>query len=404
MKNLSIQNIVLVDAELSRMFERALSAINLEDTDRIPFWPWNFDPKFAKRTVGYDLERQQRKATIAMVQHLDADFAFIPDPVADKETDRIREKVKDGETVYEVCTQTCIGTGRRSAGSVWKGMKVARTKLGSGVSTWIVDRPFKTLEELEIFLADYDPCEEIEASTEELAEEFQSMHKTAQDSIKDCAIVPQMYYLTLFQNPLMKIGWPLLARLIYQRPHLWKRLLERFVQYSIKITTAWSMTDIRLFFSHDDLATYNGPVMPPSWFKENIISNYKRIWAPLQKRGIKVMFVSDGNYMPLADEIAKYADGFWFERSIDAKEMGEKHGYDKFFMGLPDVNWGQHMKTRTVSFIKRCIADAGRYPGYIMPIYGWGLGADRSELLYKTYVKYAKRCRRDSIQMASNPP
>ena len=69
--------------------------------------------------------------------------------------------------------------------------------------------------------------------------------------------------------------------------------------------------------SHDDLASYNGPVMSPEWLREHILRWYRKIWEPIKRKGIKVIFVSDGDYSLLIDDLAKLgADGFMIDHTI----------------------------------------------------------------------------------------
>jgi len=282
------------------MYERALRAINLQEVDGIPTaMVLVSNAEFVRRMTGLDMYGQTTEAFAKLYRILDVDFAFsVP----------THESVESVEgTVYRDFDDRLTEGGFHV---VWKGCRIAYTERKSNV--WIVERPFKTFEDLLGYLDNYDPLADEPRSAHEIAEEYQRSFEKSQNPVKNTTLIGGWWYLTLFQYALMKIGWPFLARLMFEEPNMLERLLDRFAELSRRNVEAWSMTEIKVLGSHDDLATQLGPVASPDWLRKNVISRYSEIWKPAKEKGIKVIFISDGNYEVLMDDIARAgADGFW---------------------------------------------------------------------------------------------
>ena len=58
-------------------------------------------------------------------------------------------------------------------------------------------------------------------------------------------------------------------------------------------------------FSGDDIAYKGGPLLSPAWFRENYFARFKRLIAAYHRRGIFVNFHSDGNLMPILDDLVE---------------------------------------------------------------------------------------------------
>ena len=251
-----------------------------------------------------------------------------------------------------------------------------------------------------IFLDDYDPCAKMDETGPKDVYGYAPNWHELQKAVKDSTLVPGFYYFTLWQSFLVDISWTLLVRLIYQRPKRFTKLLDKYFRYSLRVTEGFAtITDIKVFVSHDDIATANGLMMSPEWLKKNIISRYEQIWAPLKKRGIYLVFVSDGDYTAVLDEISKYVDGFWFDNSNPCQRMNfrsivEKYGEGKVIMAASDsINWTQALKSKQgiTKGIQRCISEAGHCLGYFLPFMGEGDDVSLSEFFWKTALKYCRR-------------
>jgi len=202
---------------------------------------------------------------------------------------------------------------------------------------------FKSLEEVLEFDPDkleYDdgyaalPIKNLNLSVEELAEKYNQYYHTVQNLVGKRSMIMGFYYKTLFMWFLMTFGWNLTMKLILQEPRHFEKLLEGFARISQKVLKAWSLTDIKLIYSHDDTCTARGPTFNPEFCRKYFYPFYQKFWDPLKKAGIKTMFVSDGNTELVYNDIFKAgADGIFVEHYTNLQNLVEKHGDSKFFLG-----------------------------------------------------------------------
>lgn len=61
---------------------------------------------------------------------------------------------------------------------------------------------------------------------------------------------------------------------------------------------------IEAVFCGDDIAYKSGPLLSPSWFDEHYLGRLARVCDAYHGRGIRVLFHSDGNLMPVLDGLA----------------------------------------------------------------------------------------------------
>jgi hypothetical protein len=62
---------------------------------------------------------------------------------------------------------------------------------------------------------------------------------------------------------------------------------------------------IEAVFCGDDIAYKAGPLLPPSWFAEHYFERLARVCDAYHRRGIRVLFHSDGNLMPVLDGLVE---------------------------------------------------------------------------------------------------
>jgi len=202
-------------------------------------------------------------------------------------------------------------------------------------------------------------------SVDEMAQEFGDGHRASQARAGEVALVPGGFGTTLFQYAIALFGWEPFLETAGLYPVEFKALLDQFAAISIKVTTAWAQTDVEIFWSHDDLAMTRGTVFHPDWYRENIIPWYREIWAPLKRRGIPVIFVSDGDYSALVDDImAAGADGCYSEPLVDLGMLADRFGADKFLFSGADTRILTNGAPADVTDdVRQKIAHAGRAPG-----------------------------------------
>ncbi|MFH0965484.1 MAG: uroporphyrinogen decarboxylase family protein [Planctomycetota bacterium] len=336
--------------------ERALAAIRLEPTDRIPHWESLSNPSFEQAHTGIDPWEHPRLARKRLLEMLPIDVGGVP------ESDERIQKLPDGELTFE------DSEGRKQA------------RWGTG-KTWHWDwgHRFRSIEDA---LA-YDPLEDMDLrgkglvadydyrlSVEELAAQFQSELDADRQATGELALVIPSFYNTLFMWPLLTFGWELMLELGALHQEAMKRLLAQFAELSRKAFQAWAKTDTEAFVSHDDICFARGPVFRPEWLREMIYPYYEEFWGYLRANGTKVIFISDGNVDLVADDIfACGADGIRSEPYTDWRAMGRKHP-DKAMIGDGD---NRALMTNDRGAIRKMVKNMADF-GKDLPGYFFGIG------------------------------
>jgi hypothetical protein len=143
------------------------------------------------------------------------------------------------------------------------------------------------------------------------------------------------HYGTLITRATIEFGWEPFLTAWALEPERFRRILDCFGAASLAVATGWAQTDgVELVTIHDDLAATRGPLVSPDWYRADVFPWYRRIFAAVHERGKKVLFVCDGNYAPLLDDLlAAGADGLYIESSsMDPEPFMRQAGSDKLFL------------------------------------------------------------------------
>ncbi len=324
-------------------YDRGLSAINLEDTDRIPQVEYLYHTAFIAETSGLNPFKASTKALARTYEKLDLDLIFYTlqyyDPYQDEQLKRTSTFIKSTQH------------WSRSFPSIWR-----TTYHASSVED----------------VLNYEPVKEHGGKTvEEVAEYFAYEHAKTQRIFRS-QLVPGGYYCTTFMWFIMTFGLELTLKAYGRDARGFERLLNKFAEVSMRDFQAWAQCDIKAFISHDDICMTEGPIFSPQWYRRYVFPWYKRLWKVLKDRGIKVLFCSDGKIDAIVDDIAEAgADGFIVEPWCDLQRIVERWGDNKIIIGNVDL--------KTLTFkgedavrneVKRCISTAGHCPGYFINVTG----------------------------------
>ena len=142
-------------------------------------------------------------------------------------------------------------------------------------------------------------------------------------------------YGTLVTRATIMFGWEPFLIASALEPKKFGKILDRFGEASLAVVSGWAETDgVELIIVHDDIAATRGPILKPQWCREYAFPWYRRIFDAIHERGSKVLFVSDGNYLPILDDILETGtDGLYVEsKSMDPKEFLTRAGKDKLYL------------------------------------------------------------------------
>lgn len=328
-------------------YQRAIAALYLERTDRIPYWhgfPNQAD--FLKKLTGIDPYQDNVEATRRAIELLDIDVAYRPSEVLPSPIEGAN--VQDGAEMR----YTQFGLGR----SRWA---------QAGRPRWekAAQRQFLSVREV----LDYDPSQDNPEMVEEIAAAMQREVDEARSLLGDRALDDHGWYNTLFMWPITMFGWEMFLVAAAEEPVAFGELLDRFALVTMKqMVAASQVKGLTLFSSHDDLCITRGPVFNPNWYRKYIFPWYVKLWEPLKKKGVKVIWRSDGNTDELIDDVvACGADGFHVRREGSLAQAAKKWGSSKVIIGNIDtkvLTFGT--KAEIEDEVKRCVREAGDCPGY----------------------------------------
>ena len=142
-------------------------------------------------------------------------------------------------------------------------------------------------------------------------------------------------YATLVVRAIFEFDWELFLMATAVDEKAFGRILDRFGADTLAILRAWARVDgVPLVYLHDDIAMTDGLIFRPDWYREYVFPWYRRFVDVCHGAGKKVMYVSDGNYLSVLDDVLDTGmDGLAIEASSMAPaEAMRRAGADRFYM------------------------------------------------------------------------
>ena len=362
--------------------QRALEAIHLRETSRIPKWigvPRH--AQFLDKLTGIDPYEHPKEASLRAIELLDLDIAdyfesISRSPVAGSETKSV--KVGTHAAFYDIGTDGGDGT------TLWKTHPVQRTHTVEGVLGFDVERhmPHATVDEFEA---------EIRARWAVVQEHRRTLGERAwpQD--------PVDWYNTVFMWGITTFGWEAFLEAAALQPARYSLLLERFTDITRRYFSAAARLDgLVMVQAHDDLCMTRGPVFNPRWYREYVFPLYPKVLQPMKRRGVKVIYRGDGNIDDFVDDLAAAGfDGFIVRSETNLAYIAERYGASKVIAGnisTAILTWGG--KKEIYEEVNRCARQAGKCPGYFFRVAGeipGNVPTDNIFFLFDALEKYGRR-------------
>lgn len=183
------------------------------------------------------------------------------------------------------------------------------------------------------------------------------------------AVVP-MHYGTLITRCTIEFGWEPFLAAAALNPARFGTVLDAFGAASLAVVTGWARTEgTELIVVHDDIAGTRGLILSPDYLREYCLPWYKRLFEAIHEHGRKVLYISDGNYLPFVDDLlAAGTDGLYIETSsMRPRELMTRAGRDRIY--LVKTN-NQNMDVGTPESIRAELEELRDlhhdYPGIIM--------------------------------------
>jgi hypothetical protein len=181
---------------------------------------------------------------------------------------------------------------------------------------------------------DFQPLEHFPQTVEDYRRQFQASYEAMLASTGEACYPIPHHYTTCFHWALAIFGFELLCLTGMEDEKRFGALMARFAEITLRITTAWSQVEgLKGFILHDDLTMAGGPVFSPAWYRRHIFPHYPAIFEPFTKKGIPIIFTSDGNCTEFVDDIfAAGAEGLNFEYLVDLESLVKRYP-DKILIG-----------------------------------------------------------------------
>jgi hypothetical protein len=323
--------------------ERFLKAVNLEPVDRISCNEWIDHPGFVARLTGIDPFVDPTAAIVETIKKLDIDW-YVGLP-------RRAHRFAPSETTKD------LGDGHYV------------TEWGFTGSGWRMSHQFHSDEEV---LA-YNPLEKTSCAERRACyDTVISGIRADQALVGDHCYISGLYYTTLFQWFILTFGWERFLMAAAAKPREFKQTISWFAELSVEYAEYFARTELPVFYCHDDLALTRGLVFSPKWYRENIFPHYERIFEPIKRAGKKIIFVSDGNYTGLIDDLAAVGiDGLMVDTYNDIEDILNRYGGKLLIAGNVDIAKLTFGTPEDVyRDVARCMAYGRRYPGYVIKVTG----------------------------------
>lgn len=200
-------------------------------------------------------------------------------------------------------------------------------------------------------------------------------------------LIAALHYGTLVTRATIEFGWEPFLTAAALDPQGFGRIGDRFGEASVAVVAGWAQTrGVELVLVHDDIAATRGLIVSPDWLRRQVFPWYRRIFDAVHARGLKVVFISDGNYMAVLDELlALGPDGLYIEStSVDPGELMRRAGRDKLFMLKSDSRHIDHGSPEDVRReLERVRELHQEFPGIFMY-----RGGDRKRECVEAFERY----------------
>lgn len=177
-------------------------------------------------------------------------------------------------------------------------------------------------------------------------------------------------YITCVSGLIDMLGWDMLLMAAGYDLKAFGEMTRRYMKWMTGFYEALVECKSQVIMVHDDITWTSGAFMAPSWYREFVFPEYKRLFAPLKEAGKKILFTSDGTYTEFIDDIAQTGvSGFVMEPTTDMAYIAEKYGKTHSFVGNADTRiLLSGSREEIEAEVKRCMDIGKKCPGYFLSV------------------------------------
>jgi uroporphyrinogen decarboxylase len=167
---------------------------------------------------------------------------------------------------------------------------------------------------------------------------------------------------------------------MYQNPQFIKRVIEKLTKFNIEVIKPIAEAGADFIISGGDYCEEKGPMVPIRFFKEVIFPNLKEQVKITHKKDLKFIKHTDGNVIPLLDDLANIVDGLHSldpTAGVNIKEVKAKYRDKLVLIGNVAVDsLAKKSKAEVIRETKDCIKNASPGGGHILSSSNsWAAGA-----------------------------
>lgn len=222
-------------------------------------------------------------------------------------------------------------------------------------TTWIAERPFKTIDDLyEVRLEPLSENEILDQFIPEIERNLKAYGRFGVVYIY-CGSV-------IFDQLFWYLSWPLFIRALYQAKDRVEKLLDAFTFVQEVCARAWVGFDPPAYMYGDDIAYKHGLMVSPLFLREEWLPRVGKVIRPVKRKGIKALFHSDGNLWGFIDDLIEAGfEGLNPLEPIAGMTVGEvKRKYGDRLVLLGGIDCSQVLPLGSPQDVEKAVAEAVR--------------------------------------------
>lgn len=180
---------------------------------------------------------------------------------------------------------------------------------------------------------------------EDVDEKMSWEMKRLYDEVAKTHVPVPWHYGSLLSRCEIEFGWDALLQASALEPDAFQKVLDRIGQSSLAVIDGWTgMDEVEIMVIHDDIAATRSLIWSPDYLRQYIFPWYKQFFEKVHENGKKVLYITDGNYAEIIDDlIGLGVDGLFIEStSIDPGFVMKKGGPELYYLLKTDSRAMDH--------------------------------------------------------------
>ena len=170
---------------------------------------------------------------------------------------------------------------------------------------------------------------------------------------------------------LMSMGLEAFSYALYDHPGLVETIIDRYADWTVQVVERLPEVGVDFVWSFDDMAYKTGPMFSPQMFREIFLPRLKKVADAIHATGLPWIFHSDGNLMPVLDDLLTLGMNGLHpieQGAMDINEVKRCYGHRLCLVGNIDLDYTLTLGTPTEveAEVRERIERVGQGGGYII--------------------------------------